>query len=113
MNSSKNWKSLLKQRMLVPVLTLGLALGVGTYEFMKPVPATAAVAAPAAAPLDDNSVSALLGREGAANSFCWRKPPATKSVICTSARRSCSSIAPRPLDINQSRLVTALKSIDG
>ena len=60
MNSSNNWKSLLKQRMLVPILTLGLALGVGTYEFAKPVPATAAAVAPAAAALDDNSVSALL-----------------------------------------------------
>ena len=86
MNSSKNWKSLLKQRMLVPVLTLGLALGVGTYEFVKPVPATAAVAAPAAAALDDNSVSALLALDHAMETVASRVTPAIVNVTVTARK---------------------------
>src|SRR5947209_2099529 len=91
MNSSKNWKSLLKQRILVPVLTLGLALGIGTYEFMKPVAATAAVAAPAAAPLDDNSVSALLALDHAMETVASRVTPAIVNVTVTARKAQTAS----------------------
>src|SRR5215831_10376281 len=91
MNSSNNWKSLLQQRMLVPVLTLGLALGVGAYEFMKPVAATAAVAAPAAAALDDNSVSALLALDHAMETVASRVTPAIVNVTVTARKTQTAS----------------------
>jgi len=97
----KNLKSLLKQRLLVPVLTLGLACGIGTYEFLKPVQATAAVAAPAAAALTDESVGALLALDRAMETVASRVTPAIVNVTVTSRRAQSASGQDVPDDIQR------------
>ena len=44
-NSMENLKTLLQRRLLIPVIALAMIVGVGTYEFAKPMPARAEVAA--------------------------------------------------------------------
>ena len=55
----------LRRRFIAPVLAIALAASLGIYEVAKPIPAKAAVAAPTATPLDDNSVGALLSLDHA------------------------------------------------
>ena len=58
-----NWISKIKakasRRAIVSVLALATTASFGTYEMIKPVGARAATAAPAAAALDPDSVTAL------------------------------------------------------
>ena len=82
----KHWKSLLQQRLIIPVLTLGMAAGFGTYEFMKPVAATAAAAAPSAAALSEESVSALLALDHAMETVASRVTPAIVNVTITARK---------------------------
>src|SRR5436305_3187966 len=82
----KHWNSLLRQRLLVPILTLGMAAGFGTYEFMKPVAATAAVAAPSAPALSEESVSALLALDHAMETVASRVTPAIVNVTVTARK---------------------------
>ena len=58
-NRIQQFKPYLKRRMSVAVLMLALTASFASYEFLKPAPASAASVAPAAAALDDNSVSAI------------------------------------------------------
>src|SRR5438094_8255306 len=85
MNTStiNNWKSLMKRRLVVPVLALALTACFGTYELFKPAGANAASAAPAAAPLDDNTVSALLSLDRAMESLAAHVTPAVVNVTVT------------------------------
>ena len=82
MNSSKfsDWKSWLKRRLLLPVLTVALAGAFGAYEFVKPADVKAAVAAPAAAPISEDSVSALLALDHAMETVAARVTPAVVNV---------------------------------
>src|SRR5258708_29838579 len=80
----KTWKKTLTQRLLVAaaaVLTVG---SLATYEFVSAKPASAAVAAPAAAPLDDNSVAALLTLDRAMETLAARVTPAVVNVTVAS-----------------------------
>jgi serine protease Do len=70
-------------RLLVPVVAVGATLSLATYEFAKPASAAPEPAA-AAAPLDDNSVSALLALDHAMEAVAARVTPAIVNVTVTS-----------------------------
>src|SRR5258708_22492386 len=85
----KTWKAILSRHLMVPMLTLAVLGAFGTWEFAKPVPATAAAAisAPTAAHLDDNSVSALVSLHQAMEPLAARVTPAIVNVTVTSRSR--------------------------
>ena len=78
----QNWKTKLTWRLLAAVVAVVTVTSLTTYEFAKP--ARAAVAAPAAAPLDDNSVAALLTLDRAMETLAARVTPAVVNVTVTS-----------------------------
>jgi serine protease Do len=78
----KKWKSILTQRLFVAVIAVLTIGGLGGYELLKPMGASAA--APAAAPLDDNSVSALLNLDRAMETLAARVTPAVVNITVTS-----------------------------
>jgi serine protease Do len=71
----------------VAVLALAALASVTAYEVIKPMSAGAAVA-PAAAPLDDNSVNPLLSLDRAMETLAARVTPAIVNVAVTSRGRS-------------------------
>jgi serine protease Do len=77
-----NWKTKLTGRLLAAVVAVVTVASLTTYEFAKP--ARAAVAAPAAAPLDENSVAALLTLDRAMETLAARVTPAVVNVTVTS-----------------------------
>jgi serine protease Do len=83
----KSLKSITR-RFWAPLLAVAMTASFGTYEFVKPVQATAAVAAPAAAPLDDNSVSAILAFDHAMEAVASRVTPAVVNVTVTAKTKS-------------------------
>src|SRR5215831_12688455 len=78
----KNVRMKLGRKLFVPVLAVGLALSLGAYEFARP--ARAAAPSPAAAPLEDSSVSALLALDKAMETVAARVTPAIVNVTVTS-----------------------------
>src|SRR5258708_21140420 len=97
----KTWKKTLTQRLLVAaaaVLTVG---SLATYEFVSAKPASAAVAAPAAAPLDDNSVGALLTLDRAMETLAARVTPAVVNVTVVSKGNVQQSGAEEMPDMQQ------------
>ncbi len=78
----QSWKTKLTRRLLAAVVAVVTVAALTTYEFAKP--ARAAVAAPAAAPLDDNSVAALLTLDRAMETLAARVTPAVVNVTVTS-----------------------------
>src|SRR4029077_17655327 len=80
----QQWKALLKGKTLAAVLMLALTAGFGGYEFLKPAPPTAAGARPAAAALDDNSVSAISALDHAMETLAAHVTPAVVNVTVTS-----------------------------
>src|SRR6516162_9571496 len=78
----KNVRMKLGRKLFVPVLAVGVALSLGAYEFARP--ARAAAPSPAAAPLDDSSVSALLALDKAMETVAARVTPAIVNVTVTS-----------------------------
>jgi serine protease Do len=80
----KTWKTILTRRLLVAVVAIGTVGSLATYEFAAAKPARAAAAAPAAAPLDDNSVGALLSLDQAMETLAARVTPAVVNVTVTS-----------------------------
>src|SRR5437868_5603036 len=83
MKSSK-WKTALTKRMIAPALALAMVTSFGAHQFFKPTIARAAVVAPAAGALDDNSVSALLSYDKAMETLAARVTPAIVNVTVTS-----------------------------
>ncbi|HZD92793.1 MAG TPA: trypsin-like peptidase domain-containing protein, partial [Candidatus Sulfotelmatobacter sp.] len=83
-NLIEQWKPYLKRRTLVAVLTLALAASFGSYEVFKPEAASAASVAPAAAALDDNSVSAISALDHAMETLAAHVTPAVVNVTVTS-----------------------------
>jgi serine protease Do len=77
---TKQWT----RRLVVPVLAVALAASFATYEVVKPSAASAAIATPAASPLDDNSVGALLSLDKAMETLAARVTPAVVNVTVTS-----------------------------
>src|SRR6476646_1926471 len=80
----QQWKTLLRGKTLAAVLMLALTAGFGGYEFLKPAPASAASATPAAAALDDNSVSAISALDHAMETLAAHVTPAVVNVTVTS-----------------------------
>jgi len=85
---------------VVAVLALAAVASVTTYELAKPMSAGAAVA-PAAAPLDDNSVSPLLSLDRAMETLAARVTPAIVNVAVTSRGRSDGPQGEVPDDIQR------------
>src|SRR5580704_7682637 len=85
----KSWinycKAALNRRFLVPLAAVAMILSLTAYEFDRPASAAAAPAA-AAAPLDDNSVSALLSLDRAMEALAARVTPAIVNVTVTSKK---------------------------
>ena len=86
----KNWikycQQALNRRFLVGLAAVAMAWSLTAYEFAKPVSAAPAAPAAAAAPLDDNSVSALLSLDRAMEALAARVTPATVNVTVTAKR---------------------------
>jgi serine protease Do len=74
-------KSLLTRKVAVPVVLAGALVGAGVWTYARPA---SAAAAPAAAPLDDNSVGALLSLDHAMEALAARVTPAVVNVTVTS-----------------------------
>ena len=81
----KHCQVVLTRRFLVPLAAVAMVLSLAAYEFDNPVRAAAAPTA-AAAPLDDNSVSALLSLDHAMEVLAARVTPAIVNVTVTSKR---------------------------
>ena len=81
---SESLRARVSRRLIAPVVALATIASFGAYEFVKPTVAKAAVAAPAPAPLDDNSVSALLALDNAMETLAARVTPAIVNVTVTS-----------------------------
>ena len=75
-----NWKFVLSRRALAAVLAMAMIVGFGAYEIYTPSAATAAVAAPPAAPLTEESVSALLALDKAMETLAAHVTPAVVNV---------------------------------
>lgn len=86
--SKVNRKDRLTRRMIVPLLAVAMAASVGMYQFIVPAAARAAAPAPAAAPLDDNSVSALLSLDQAMETLAARVTPAVVNVTVTARTKA-------------------------
>jgi serine protease Do len=78
------WNTLLKRRVLATTLAMALVASFTTYEFLNPGAARAAAPAPAAAPLSNDSVSALLALDHAMEAVAARVTPAVVNVAVTS-----------------------------
>ncbi|MFZ0956184.1 MAG: Do family serine endopeptidase [Candidatus Sulfotelmatobacter sp.] len=88
------------RRLLVSALALALA-SFATYEWAKPAAASAAVATPAAGPLSDESVGALLAVDRAMETLAARVTPAVVNVAVTS--RSKPDLASQQLPQDMQR----------
>jgi serine protease Do len=80
----KSWKTILTRPLLVAVVAMLTVASLATYEFASAKPARASAAAPAAAPLDDNSVAAILSLDQAMETLAARVTPAVVNVTVTS-----------------------------
>jgi serine protease Do len=96
-DSSKKWM----RRLAVPILALGLIASFATYECAKPTAAKAANAAPSAAPLDADSVGALLALDKAMETLAARVTPAVVNVTVTSRTKPDMAGKQAPEDMQQ------------
>ena len=104
MNATKWWNDSTKKwtrRFAMPVLALALIASFTTYECIKPAAARAADAAPSAAPLDVNSVSALMALDKAMETLAARVTPAVVNVTVTSRTKPDSANQQIPDDMQQ------------
>src|SRR6202011_3571490 len=96
-DSTQKWT----RRLAVPMIALALVASFVTYECVKPAAASAAIAAPSAAPLDVDSVSALLALDKAMETLAARVTPAVVNVTVTSKNRADASGRQMPEDMQQ------------
>ena len=80
MKIPESWKLALKRRLLAPLLAIALVASFGAYEIYKPAAATAAVPAPAAPPLPEESVTSLLALDKAMETLAAHVTPAVVNV---------------------------------
>jgi serine protease Do len=83
-----NWKEKFGRHLIVPLLTVAIVGSLVTYDFVKAVPARAAVAAPTTSPLDENNVGALLSLDQAMETLAARVTPAIVNVTVTSRAKA-------------------------
>src|ERR1700691_919115 len=81
-----NWKTKLTRRLLVAVVAALSVASLAGYEFAHA--ARAAAVPPAAAPLDDNSVAAILTLDQAMETLAARVTPAVVNVTVTSKEKA-------------------------
>jgi serine protease Do len=96
-NSRKTWM----RRLAMPTLALALVGSFVSYECVKPGAAKAANAAPAAAPLDVDSVSSLLALDKAMETLAARVTPAVVNVTVTSRTKAEANGKQMPEDMQQ------------
>jgi serine protease Do len=89
------------RRVIAPVLALALAGSFATYEFARPAAARAAAVAPAAAPLDADSVSALLALDRAMETLAARVTPAVVNVTVEARTKPDMAGEQLPQDMQQ------------
>ncbi|MGA8867112.1 MAG: Do family serine endopeptidase [Candidatus Sulfotelmatobacter sp.] len=89
------------RRLVLPALALVLAASFATYECVKPAAARAAEAAPAAAPLSDDSVSALLALNRAMETLAGHVMPAVVNVAVTSRTKPDQAQEQLPKDFQR------------
>src|SRR5437660_1931524 len=89
------------RQLVAPVLALALVASFVTYEFVKPAAASAPKAAPAAAPLDVDSVGALLALDKAMETLAARVTPAVVNVTVTSKATAENANGQMPEDMQQ------------
>jgi len=89
--------------MAAPLLAAAMAISLTTYEIVKPAPARAAstVTSSTAAPLDDQSVSALLSLDHAMETLAARVTPAIVNVAVTSKEKVDTSAQQVPDEMQQ------------
>lgn len=78
------WNTILTRRLIVTVVAVLTVASLATFEFASAKSARASAAAPAAAPLDDNSVGAILSLDNAMETLAARVTPAVVNVTVTS-----------------------------
>ncbi|MGH9550410.1 MAG: Do family serine endopeptidase [Terriglobales bacterium] len=83
-----NFKSKLGLSLIVPILTIAMVGSFVTYDFVKAMPARAAMPGPTATALDDNSVGALLSLDHAMETLAARVTPAIVNVTVTSRAKA-------------------------
>jgi serine protease Do len=96
-DSTKKWT----KRLAAPLLALALIGSFVTYEFAKPTAAKAADAAPSAAPLDADSVGAILALDKAMETLAARVTPAVVNVTVTSRTKPEMAGKQVPEDMQQ------------
>jgi len=81
-------KKFLGRRVIVPMLAVGMVGSLAAYQTTKPVVAKAASAVSSTAPLDDNSMGALLALDKAMETLAARVTPAIVNVAVTSKTKA-------------------------
>src|SRR5579859_7984451 len=81
-----SWKIIIGRHLAASIIAIAALASLITYESIKPMAARAAVAAPAAAALDDDSVGALLSLDRAMETLAARVTPAIVNVSVASRR---------------------------
>src|SRR5882762_3140257 len=89
------------RRVLASCMALALVAAVATYEGVKPTVARAATATSNTAPLDDNSVGALLNLDRAMETLAARVTPAIVHVAVTSRAKADQAAGEVPEDMQQ------------
>lgn len=84
----KAWKSICARRLVAPAVALAISASILTYESGRPAFAKAPAVAPTTAPLDDNSISALLSLDHAMETLAARVTPAVVNVAVTSKAKA-------------------------
>ncbi|MGA9526748.1 MAG: Do family serine endopeptidase [Terriglobales bacterium] len=88
MGKSTGFKSTITRRIGVGVLAVAVAASLAAFNLAKAAPSSIATPAPAAAALDDNSVSALLSLDRAMETLAARVTPAVVNVTVTSKNKA-------------------------
>jgi serine protease Do len=96
----KNWKTMMTRHVMVAIIAIVSIASVAMYEFVKPIPATAA-AAPTVAPLDDNKVGALLSLDQAMETLAARVTPAIVNVTVTARKKTDQAESEPSQDMQQ------------
>jgi len=89
------------RRLAMPIMALALVASFVTYECVKPAAARASAAAPTAAPLDTDSVGALLALDKAMETLAARVTPAVVNVTVTSRTKAEAGGRELPDDMQQ------------
>jgi len=97
----ETWKKIVHKRLAAPLIAAAMVLSFTTYEVAKPALAKAASSAPTAAPLDDNSVAALLSLDHAMETLAAKVTPAIVNVAVTSKSKPQMTSQDMPDDMQQ------------